>query len=38
VFGLFAICGYQFSPRIADITDSRLWRIDIAAAYGVRPT
>jgi TnpA family transposase len=34
VFGLFAICGYQFSARIADITDSRLWRIDIAAAYG----
>lgn len=27
VFGLFAICGYQFSPRIADIGDTRLWRI-----------
>jgi TnpA family transposase len=24
---LFAICGYQFSPRIADIGDTRLWRI-----------
>ena len=24
VFGLFAICGYQFSPRIADIGDTRL--------------
>ncbi|MEU2881180.1 hypothetical protein [Streptomyces sp. NPDC007070] len=23
VFGLFAICGYQFSPRIADISDAR---------------
>ena len=34
VFGLFAICGYQFSPRIADITDSRTWRIDAAAGYG----
>jgi len=34
VFGLFAICGYQFSPRIADISDSRLWRIDAAASYG----
>jgi TnpA family transposase len=34
VFGLFAICGYQFSPRIADITDRRLWRIDTAAGYG----
>ena len=22
VFGLFAICGYQFSPRIADISDA----------------
>jgi TnpA family transposase len=27
VFGLFAICGYQFAPRIADISDARLWRI-----------
>ena len=34
VFGLFAICGYQFSPRIADITDSRMWRIDPTASYG----
>jgi TnpA family transposase len=34
VFGLFAICGYQFSPRIADLTDTRLWRIDTAARYG----
>ena len=34
VFGLFAICGYQFSPRIADITDARLWRINAAADYG----
>ncbi len=34
VFGLFAICGYQFSPRIADITDTRLWRIDPKARYG----
>ncbi len=24
VFGLFAICGYQFSPRTADISDARL--------------
>ncbi len=28
VFGLFAICGYRFSPRIADIGDARLWRTD----------
>lgn len=34
VFGLFAICGYQFSPRIADISDARLWRFDLAAGYG----
>jgi TnpA family transposase len=34
VFGLFAICGYQFSPRIADISDTRLWRINVAADYG----
>jgi TnpA family transposase len=34
VFGLFAICGYQFSPRIADLSDTRLWRIDTAARYG----
>lgn len=34
VFGLFAICGYQFSPRIADISDARLWRFDMAADYG----
>jgi hypothetical protein len=30
----FAICGYQFSPRLAHITDSRMWRIDLAATYG----
>ncbi|MER6400839.1 transposase [Kitasatospora sp. NPDC001603] len=34
VFGLFAICGYQFSPRIADISDARLWRVNTAADYG----
>ena len=34
MFGLFAICGFQFSPRLADITDSRLWRIDTTASYG----
>ncbi|MDQ6778305.1 MAG: Tn3 family transposase, partial [Actinomycetota bacterium] len=35
VFGLFAICGFQFSPRLADIADSRTWRIDAAASYGL---
>ncbi|MCY0963419.1 transposase, partial [Streptomyces sp. H27-H5] len=34
VFGLFAICGYQFSPRIADISDARLWRFEMSANYG----
>src|SRR2546422_4922934 len=34
VFGLFRILGYQFSPRIADLTDTRFWRVDAAADYG----
>lgn len=34
VFGLFAICCYQFSPRIADISDARLWRTHATADYG----
>ncbi len=33
MFGLFWLLGYQFSPRIADIGDSRFWRID-TADYG----
>ncbi|MFD4943714.1 Tn3 family transposase [Streptomyces sp. NPDC058409] len=39
VFGLSEICGYQFSPRIADISDARLWRTNTAADYGpLQPT
>ena len=34
VFGLFRLLGYQFSPRVADLGDSRLWRIDAAGNYG----
>jgi TnpA family transposase len=34
VFGLFRLLGYQFSPRLADLTDTRFWRIDGAADYG----
>jgi len=34
VFGLFRLLGYQFSPRIADLADQRLWRVDSAAHYG----
>ncbi|MDR3600575.1 MAG: transposase [Desulfosporosinus sp.] len=35
IFGLFALLGYQFSPRLADIGESRLWRFDTNADYGV---
>lgn len=34
IFGLFALLGYQFSPRIADIGSSRFWRMDGTADYG----
>lgn len=32
VFGIFTMLGYRFSPRIADLSDQRLWR---AAMPGV---
>jgi hypothetical protein len=35
VFGVFAICGYRFSPRIADLGDTRLWRTNTRTAYGL---
>ena len=34
VFGLFRLLGYRFSPRLADISDTRFWRVDTAADYG----
>ena len=34
VYGLFAICGYQFAPRHADISDTQLWWIDTAMLDG----
>ena len=34
IFGLFWLLGYQFSPRLADLGESRFWRIDPAADYG----
>ncbi|MFE3453993.1 Tn3 family transposase [Nonomuraea sp. NPDC059194] len=34
VYGLFAICGYQFAPRHADITDTQLWWVDTAMLEG----
>ena len=33
VFGLFWLLGYRFSPRIADMGNSRLWRIESKADY-----
>lgn len=35
VFGLFRLLGYRFSPRLADVGGTRLWRIDPKADYGV---
>ncbi len=34
IFGLFWLLGYQFSPRLADISSSRFWRIDPEKDYG----
>ena len=34
VYGMFAICGYQFAPRHADIADTQLWWIDTAMLDG----
>jgi TnpA family transposase len=34
VFGLFWLLGFQFSPRLADIGESRFWRIHPTADYG----
>jgi TnpA family transposase len=34
LFGLFWLLGYQFSPRLADVGDARLWRLDRSADYG----
>jgi TnpA family transposase len=35
VFGLFWLLGYQFSPRLADIGESRFWRLDRTADYSL---
>jgi len=34
IFALFWLLGYQFSPRLADIGETRFWRIDADADYG----
>jgi TnpA family transposase len=33
VLGLFWLLGLRFSPRLVDLGDSRLWRIDRSADY-----
>jgi len=35
MFGLFHLLGYQFSPRLADVGESRFWHINASADYGV---
>lgn len=35
IFGLFYLLGYQFSPRLADVGETRFWRMDPAADYGL---
>jgi TnpA family transposase len=35
IFGLFALLGFQFSPRIADSGGAKIWRFDSSADYGV---
>lgn len=35
VFGIFTLLGYRFSPRIADLSDQRLWR---ATLRGLTPS
>jgi TnpA family transposase len=34
IFGCFWLLGYQFSPRLTDIGETRFWRIDPHADYG----
>ncbi|GAA4389571.1 Tn3 family transposase [Hymenobacter koreensis] len=34
VFGLFALLGYRFSPRLADLADQRFWRLRKEDDYG----
>ena len=34
IFGLFWLLGFRFSPRLADLGGTRLWRMSRAADYG----
>jgi TnpA family transposase len=36
VFGVFAILGYRFSPRFADLADQRYWRANLPATMPER--
>ena len=31
IFGLFWLLGYQLCPRLADLGETRFWRLDPAA-------
>ena len=33
-FGLFSLLGYRFSPRLADLSDQRFWRMNKEDDYG----
>jgi len=34
IFGLFWLLGYQFSPRLADLGETRYWRLNYDTDYG----
>src|ERR1700736_5219514 len=34
VFGLFWLLGFQFSPRLTELGETRFWRIDPKENYG----
>jgi TnpA family transposase len=34
VFGLFSLLGFRFSPRLADLSDQRFWRLEKEDHYG----
>ena len=38
LFGVYNVVGLGFSPRIRDLADQRLWRLDDTALPGSRPT
>ena len=35
IFGIFRLLGYQFIPRLANISKSRLWRFDVNSDYEI---